>query len=184
MWLRPLNGKSNSSESEFLTAASTPSWFDGRELRSLLTMRAIGSRWLIALMVSSVPSRSDGMRPSNHAGVGVTHRRACERIGLLGAAMRAWVYMLECADGRYYVGSYRGDDPGVRESEHNDGKFPDAWTFKRRPVTLVWAGEFQQITDAIAFEQQVKRWSRAKKEAVIRGDWTALPGLARCRARG
>ncbi len=97
--------------------------------------------------------------------------------------MRPWVYILECADGRYYVGSYRGDDPGVREGEHNAGKHRDAWTYSRRPVRLVWAGEFQLATDAIAFEQQIKRWSGAKKEAVIRGEWTALPGLARCRSR-
>jgi putative endonuclease len=97
--------------------------------------------------------------------------------------MRAWVYILECADKRYYVGSHRGDDPEVRESEHNDGKHPDAWTYTRRPVKLVWAGEFQRVTDAIAFEQQIKRWSRAKKEAVIRGEWSTLPGLARCRSR-
>lgn len=92
--------------------------------------------------------------------------------------MRVWVYMLLCADGRYYVGSYRGDDPSLRASEHNAGVYPDAWTFHRRPVELVWSQEFQRITDAIAVEQQLKRWRRAKKEAVIRGEWSALPELA------
>ena len=97
--------------------------------------------------------------------------------------MRAWVYMLRCADERIYIGSYRGDDLDVRISEHNAGTFPDAWTFKRRPVQLVWSQEFQLITDAIAVEQQVKRWRRAKKEAVIRGDWSALPDLATAYSR-
>jgi putative endonuclease len=92
--------------------------------------------------------------------------------------MRVWVYMLQCADGRYYVGSYRGEHLDVRVSEHNSGVYPDAWTHKRRPVTLVWSQEFQLITDAIAVEQQMKRWRRAKKEAVIRGEWSALPELA------
>jgi putative endonuclease len=92
--------------------------------------------------------------------------------------MRAWVYMLRCADGRYYVGSYRGHDLDVRVSEHNAAVYPDAWTASRRPVELVWSQEFQLITDAIAVEQQIKRWRREKKEAVIRGEWSALPKLA------
>jgi putative endonuclease len=97
--------------------------------------------------------------------------------------MRCWVYMLECADGAYYVGSYRGDDPAEREREHNAGHYPKAWTYRRRPVKMVWAQEYQVITEAIAFEQQIKRWSRTKKEAVIRGDWAALPVLARSYSR-
>lgn len=83
----------------------------------------------------------------------------------------------------YYVGSYRGEDPRVRASEHNAGVYPYAWTSKRLPVELVWSGEFQRIVDAIDFEQRIKRWTRAKKEAVIRGDWKALPALARAYAR-
>lgn len=97
--------------------------------------------------------------------------------------MRVWVYMLQCADGSYYIGSYRGDDLDVRVSQHNAGVYADAWTLKRRPVRLVWSQEFQQITDAIAVEQQMKRWRRAKKEAVIRGDWSVLPELATAYSR-
>jgi len=93
----------------------------------------------------------------------------------------AWVYILRCADDMYYVGSHRGPDPAARVAEHNAGPDPKAFTYKRRPVELVWAGEFQFITDAITFERQLKGWSRAKKEAVIRGEWEALPGLAQCR---
>ena len=92
--------------------------------------------------------------------------------------MRYWVYILLCSDGRYYVGSYRGEDPEVRASEHNTGKYLDAWTSKRLPVTLVWSGEFQRITEMIEFERRLKGWRRAKKEAVIRSEWNALPGLA------
>jgi putative endonuclease len=97
--------------------------------------------------------------------------------------MSCWVYILECADGLYYVGSYRGPDPEIRVGEHNAGRYPDAWTARRLPVKLAWACEFQRITDAIAFEHQLKKWRRAKKEAVIRGDWTSLPALARAYSR-
>ncbi|MDZ4759875.1 MAG: GIY-YIG nuclease family protein [Alphaproteobacteria bacterium] len=97
--------------------------------------------------------------------------------------MLVWVYILECSDGRYYVGSHRGEDPAVREAQHNAGVDPKAWTYSRRPVKLVWTTHFDRATDAIAFEQQIKRWSRAKKEAVIRNEWNALPELARRRSR-
>ena len=93
--------------------------------------------------------------------------------------MDAWVYMLRCADGRYYVGSHRGADVGVRVGEHQAGKDPKAFTFKRRPVELAWCERFQRITDAIAFERRLKGWGRAKKEALIAGDWGEVQRLAR-----
>jgi putative endonuclease len=61
-----------------------------------------------------------------------------------------------------------------RLSEHNNGHFPKAYTAKRRPVELVFSEEFANITDAVAAEQRLKDWSRAKKEALIRGDWKAV----------
>jgi putative endonuclease len=44
---------------------------------------------------------------------------------------------------------------------------------------LVWSQEFQRITDAIAAERQIKGWSRAKKEALIRGDFALISELAK-----
>ncbi|MGZ8331023.1 MAG: GIY-YIG nuclease family protein, partial [Rhodoplanes sp.] len=37
--------------------------------------------------------------------------------------------------------------------------------------------------DAVAAERQIKGWSRAKKEALIRGDFGALPGLSKRSAK-
>jgi putative endonuclease len=51
----------------------------------------------------------------------------------------------------------------------------------RRAVELVWSEHFDRITDAIAAERQLKGWSRAKKEALIRGDWAMLQKLAKRR---
>ncbi|MGE5500509.1 MAG: GIY-YIG nuclease family protein, partial [Ignavibacteriales bacterium] len=51
----------------------------------------------------------------------------------------------------------------------------------RLPVEVVWSAEFQYIYDAISYERCLKRWSRAKKEAVINGEWDRLPVLARNR---
>ena len=91
--------------------------------------------------------------------------------------MGAFVYILLCADGSYYVGSTRGLLER-RVAEHNAGQM-DGYTARRRPVVLLWAQEFDRITDAIAMERRVKGWSRAKKEALVRGDFDALQALAR-----
>ncbi len=55
------------------------------------------------------------------------------------------------------------------------------YTSKRFPVALVWAEHFSDITDAIAVERRIKGWSRAKKEALIRGDYELISQLARRR---
>ena len=85
--------------------------------------------------------------------------------------------MLRCADGSYYVGSAR---LGLerRLSEHNSGTY-GGYTSKRLPVELVWSEHFLDIADAIAVERQIKGWSRAKKEALIRGDFESLRILAK-----
>lgn len=94
--------------------------------------------------------------------------------------MGCWLYMLLCADGSYYVGTSRLDDLDTRISQHNLG-LHRGYTARRRPVTLVYSEQFDRITDAIAAERQVKGWSRAKKAALIRRDFEALPELARRR---
>ena len=88
-----------------------------------------------------------------------------------------YVYILECADRSYYVGlTQRSLD--VRLAEHHNGTFA-GYTHDRRPVKLVWSDEFGRLTDAITRERQLKGWSRAKKEALIRGDYAALSRLAK-----
>jgi putative endonuclease len=93
----------------------------------------------------------------------------------------AFVYILQCADGSYYVGNATGDDLAKRIAEHQLGRF-QGYTFTRRPVRLVWSEHFDRYTDANAAERQIKGWSRAKKEALIRGDWNSVRLLAKRRA--
>jgi len=95
--------------------------------------------------------------------------------------MGAFVYMLQCADDSYYVGSARNNDLGQRVAEHQSGVY-HGYTSTRLPVRLVWSEYFDRITDAIAAERKIKGWSRAKKEALIRADWTRIKLLARRRA--
>jgi putative endonuclease len=95
--------------------------------------------------------------------------------------MMAWVYILQCADGSLYTGITRGSLE-QRVAEHQSGHY-GGYTSLRRPVRLIWAQDFRVITDAIACERQVKRWSRAKKLALVAGDFQALRRLARGRGR-
>ncbi|MBR0841455.1 GIY-YIG nuclease family protein [Bradyrhizobium liaoningense] len=91
------------------------------------------------------------------------------------------VYMLRCADGSFYIGSATGEDTSKRVDEHNAGTYP-GYTHSRRPVVLVWSEYFDRITDDIAAKRQLKGWSRAKKEALIRSDWKAVSQFAQRRA--
>jgi len=95
--------------------------------------------------------------------------------------MGAFVYMLRCSDGSYYVGSARNNDLGPRVAQHQTGAYR-GYTYTRRPVHLVWSDYFDRITDATAAERKIKGWSRAKKEALIRGDWAEVKHLAQRRA--
>jgi predicted GIY-YIG superfamily endonuclease len=89
--------------------------------------------------------------------------------------MPSWVYILRCSDGSYYTGCTTNIEQ--RYGEHQAGETP-GYTATRLPVEMVWADEFQTIHDAIDFERQIKRWSRAKKEALIAGRFNDLPGLS------
>ena len=97
--------------------------------------------------------------------------------------MQFFVYILKCSDDTYYTGSYRGDDLQHRVNDHNNGLRKDAYTFRRRPVELVWNDVFDNPYDMIDCERRIKGWSRKKKEALIRGDEEALPDLSRRRSQ-
>lgn len=85
-------------------------------------------------------------------------------------------YILHCADGSYYCG--HTDDIDRRIAEHQTGFYP-GYTFKRRPVRLVWNDTFQSRDDAKAAEKKIKGWSRAKKEALINRDWSLISQLSK-----
>ena len=69
-----------------------------------------------------------------------------------------------------------------RLAEHNEGLNPTAFTFKRRPVVLRYCLRFNYIKEAIAWEKQLKGWSRKKKEALFKDDWEEIKALARSKS--
>ena len=87
-----------------------------------------------------------------------------------------FAYILRCADDTLYVG--HTEDLASREKTQNDGKGAK-YTAARRPVRMVYAEEHSSLLSAIAREQQMKRWTRKKKEALIVGDRAALKSLSR-----
>ena len=89
-----------------------------------------------------------------------------------------YVYILECADGSYYVG--HTDDLAARLAHHDAGTY-DGYTLSRRPVRLRFCDELATRDEAFRLEQQLKGWGRAKKEALMCGDWPLIRALARCR---
>lgn len=92
--------------------------------------------------------------------------------------MAFWTYLLRCSDGSYYVD--HTDDIDLRMAQHATGTL-GGYAAKRRPVELVWSDQFMTRDEAFAAERKLKGWSRAKKEALISGDWDRIHVLARNR---
>jgi putative endonuclease len=81
------------------------------------------------------------------------------------------VYILRCADGTLYTGYARS--PEERCAVHNSGKGAK-YTRARLPAVLVYQQECRSLSEALRQERRIKGWSRARKEALIAGDASAL----------
>ncbi|MGC4962598.1 GIY-YIG nuclease family protein [Gordonia sp. DT101] len=90
--------------------------------------------------------------------------------------MAGYLYILECSDGSFYVGSTRNID--LRMEQHHSGRGA-RYTSGRLPVKLVYHRECESIGEAYALEKRVQDWSRAKRLALITGHLNDLPELAR-----
>ena len=95
--------------------------------------------------------------------------------------MAFWVYILRCADNSYYTG--HTDNLDRRIQEHQSGSIPGCYTHKRRPLQLVFSQDFPTREEALASEQQIKGWSRKKKEAMMNGDWVEVSRLSRANSK-
>ena len=90
-----------------------------------------------------------------------------------------YVYILKCKDGSYYTGITNTIEK--RFIEHQSGHNKNSYTYKRRPLSLEFYQEFNDAEQAIYFEKKIKKWTRAKKEALIKGDFNMLQTLSECR---
>src|SRR6266496_1140620 len=89
------------------------------------------------------------------------------------------VYILLCSDNSYYTGLT--NDFEKRIWQHDAGFFPECYTFKRRPVKLVWYTRMKTAAEANDLEKQIKGWSKKKKEALISGHIDELKRLSNAR---
>ena len=87
----------------------------------------------------------------------------------------SYLYILKCSDDSYYTGVT--SNLTQRMYQHESAFYPDCYTASRRPLELVFYAEFTNIGFAIDKEKQIKKWSRAKKEALINGEYDAIPNL-------
>jgi len=92
---------------------------------------------------------------------------------------RLYVYILLCTDNSYYVGVTNNLEN--RMKQHNEGDNITSYTYFRRPCKLVYWEAVENPNKAIARETQIKKWGRAKKEALIHGDTNQLHQLAKCK---
>ena len=91
---------------------------------------------------------------------------------------KGYMYILKCANNTYYTGSTI--DLEARVAQHQAGEGSN-YTAKNLPVELVYFEEYSNIKFAFYREQQVKKWSQKKKEALINGRSDLLPNLSECR---
>jgi len=90
----------------------------------------------------------------------------------------ASIYVLRCADGSYYTGLTRRSVE-ERLSEHAQALIKGCYTESRLPVALVFSEYYERADEAVAAERRIKGWSRAKKEAMMRGDFSTLSALSK-----
>lgn len=88
-----------------------------------------------------------------------------------------YVYILKCADQTYYTGLTLSLETRLRQ--HQTGTFRKCYTFKRRPIELVYCCVFTDPQNAVKRKHQIKKWSQAKKEALIVANYHMLPGFSK-----
>jgi tRNA/rRNA methyltransferase len=89
--------------------------------------------------------------------------------------MAFFVYIIRCNDGSYYTG--HTDNLEVRFEQHQQGVYK-GYTHDKRPLELMWWQDVPDRTDAFSAEMRIKKWSKAKKEALIAGQLDRLSFLA------
>ena len=90
-----------------------------------------------------------------------------------------YVYILQCSDQYLYTGVT--NNISRRILEHQQGLNISCYTYKRRPVELIFHQVFNDVNQAIYFEKKIKKWSRAKKLALGKADFDLLQILAECK---
>lgn len=83
--------------------------------------------------------------------------------------MKYFTYIILCSNNKYYVG-YTSDlrKRFYRHLTKSGAKF----TLQNKPLKILWKQEFETEVEAIKRERQIKGWTRAKKQNLIKGVWS------------
>lgn len=90
--------------------------------------------------------------------------------------MKGYMYILKCANAEYYTGST--NDLEKRIEQHKNGEGSN-FSWRYMPVELVYYEEFSHVAAAFKREKQIQKWSRKKKEALMKGDIEKLKALSK-----
>jgi putative endonuclease len=90
-----------------------------------------------------------------------------------------FVYILRTSANTLYIGVTESLDQRI--STHNSGKGAE-WIKAHRGARLVYCESHATLGSARKREIQLKKWSRAKKEALIARDFVMLKNLSRCKS--
>ena len=88
-----------------------------------------------------------------------------------------YLYILLCSDKTYYTGVTNNLERRI--TEHQKGISEQSYTYSRRPVELLYHQMFTDFNLAFDWETKIKKWSKAKKEALIRGDFDLLKTISK-----
>ena len=92
--------------------------------------------------------------------------------------MSAYIYILRLVSGNLYIGAT--EDLNKRYQDHRKGHACRTTSIDP-PVGLVYSETYDSFSEARKREAQLKRWTRAKKEALIAGNTEKLRSLAKPR---
>lgn len=87
-----------------------------------------------------------------------------------------YFYILRCSDNSLYCGQTNNLERRIHE--HNYSKNKSAKYLRvKKPVKLIFCEKYETLQGAMRREWQIKHWTRAKKEALINGDFELLKKL-------
>ena len=120
-----------------------------------------------------------GLRPASSRHEHLNRRSPSNGPELVEGHVRG---LLSAASIRRHLYTGASTDLAQRLTDHASGRACRTTTLDA-PVALLRVEVFATFPEARRREAQIKRWSRAKKEALIRGDEANLKTLARSRDR-
>jgi len=89
-----------------------------------------------------------------------------------------YVYILECQNKVLYTGVTNNINRRIKNHKQSNGGH---YTSYNRPKRILYTEGFKNKSEAKSREEQIKRWSKSKKLALIKSDRAELINLSKSR---